>query len=405
MIKIIIFIYLSILIPLSGTVQSLFDEAVSEDDNKQSIESININGYIKSGITSPVTIDNIDTNYVETSLKISNSNNDTGKLYTDIRFRVENNDMLYDLREAWIELYLGPLDLNIGQQIIAWGRADGINPTDNLSVKGFSSFYVNEDDIRLSNFTTTAKLYLSPLIIETIVIPKYKYPDISVGSFTDEEINDVTYACKLTLESTFFEGSISWFDGRVPESGIKDFFTRTAAEQKVIGADFVFTFSNAAIRGESAYSITNGYNDEIYIPNPEVEYVIGIDSEINQSISLAIQYFGKWIQDWTELDTANTTVQISSLNRAIWGQTAESHNGISGRIGIDLFYETLTLDLFISFNLSTEELFSRFKSTWRIADAINIYAGINYIIGPEGTRADLAEEFLQVLFAEIKYSF
>lgn len=405
MIKIIIFIYLSILIPLSGTVQSLFDEAVSEDDNKSSIESINVNGYIKSGITSPVTIDNIDTNYVETSLKISNSNNDTGKLYTDIRFRVENNDMLYDLREAWIELYLGPLDLNIGQQIIAWGRADGINPTDNLSVKGFSSFYVNEDDIRLSNFTTTAKLYLSPLIIETIVIPKYKYPDISVGSFTDEEINDVTYACKLTLESTFFEGSISWFDGRVPESGIKDFFTRTAAEQKVIGADFVFTFSNAAIRGESAYSITNGYNDEIYIPNPEVEYVIGIDSEINQSISLAIQYFGKWIQDWTELYTANTTVQISSLNRAIWGQTAESHNGISGRIGIDLFYETLTLDLFISFNLSTEELFSRFKSTWRIADAINIYAGINYIIGPEGTRADLAEEFLQVLFAEIKYSF
>jgi hypothetical protein len=38
-----------------------------------------------------------------------------------------------DLREAYVNAYLGPLDLRIGQQIIVWGRADALNPTNNLT--------------------------------------------------------------------------------------------------------------------------------------------------------------------------------------------------------------------------------------------------------------------------------
>ncbi len=40
-----------------------------------------------------------------------------------------------DLKEAWLEYAVGDLDLRVGKQLLAWGLADGNNPTDNVNAR------------------------------------------------------------------------------------------------------------------------------------------------------------------------------------------------------------------------------------------------------------------------------
>lgn len=41
--------------------------------------------------------------------------------------------------------------LDVGRQIVVWGRADGINPTDNLSPRDYTRLVPDETDQRLGN--------------------------------------------------------------------------------------------------------------------------------------------------------------------------------------------------------------------------------------------------------------
>ncbi len=76
-----------------------------------------------------------------------------GKLFSEMRFRsgYEYNEQInqFQLREAYADLYLGDFDLRAGQQIIAWGRADGINPTNNLTPQDYFVRSPEPDDIRM----------------------------------------------------------------------------------------------------------------------------------------------------------------------------------------------------------------------------------------------------------------
>ena len=66
-----------------------------------------------------------------------------------------------DLLEAYITAHFGQADLRIGKQIIAWGRADGINPTDNLTPRDFVVLLPLEEDQRFGTTAIKLDTYLS----------------------------------------------------------------------------------------------------------------------------------------------------------------------------------------------------------------------------------------------------
>jgi len=61
-------------------------------------------------------------------------------------------------REGYLDLRLGALDVRLGRQIIAWGRADQINPTDNLTPRDFT-LLVPEDADQRSGTTGARAIY------------------------------------------------------------------------------------------------------------------------------------------------------------------------------------------------------------------------------------------------------
>ena len=94
-------------------------------------------------------------NYGELSLQLRTAKSAYGDGFADARIRYglqgDQQGTFIDLREAYVNAYLGPFDLRLGKQIIVWGRADALNPTNNLTPVDFRIRSPLEDDIRLGN--------------------------------------------------------------------------------------------------------------------------------------------------------------------------------------------------------------------------------------------------------------
>jgi hypothetical protein len=87
-----------------------------------------------------------------------------GKLFLDERYgkvvydgwgRKEAREKMaytdYRVRELYWTNSIGSLDIKLGRIMTAWGRADGINPTDNLSPRDFTLLVPEDGDFRYGN--------------------------------------------------------------------------------------------------------------------------------------------------------------------------------------------------------------------------------------------------------------
>src|ERR1041384_126015 len=67
---------------------------------------------------------------------------------------VRNEDLLRTdapqglLRELYLDLPLGPFDLRLGKQIVVWGGAGGMNPTDSISPRDRTLLAPDDADTR-----------------------------------------------------------------------------------------------------------------------------------------------------------------------------------------------------------------------------------------------------------------
>jgi len=57
------------------------------------------------------------------------------------------------LLESYVNLYSSSMDVRVGKQVIAWGRADALNPTDNLTSKDFTLLSAKDEEERRTGTT------------------------------------------------------------------------------------------------------------------------------------------------------------------------------------------------------------------------------------------------------------
>src|SRR5262245_22556421 len=90
-----------------------------------------------------------------------------------LRGPLERGNSSTVVREAFINLKLGKLDVRAGRQIIAWGRADGLNPTDNLTGEDLTLMATEDDDRRLGATAVRASYYAGDVSLTGIWLPEF----------------------------------------------------------------------------------------------------------------------------------------------------------------------------------------------------------------------------------------
>ena len=423
--------------------QSLFETA--EEESKDRALSYELNGYLRStlfvGKVSDRSEAELKSGYGEASLKLKVRKPNFGDAFAEVRFRkgYEFNDSLSEvnLREAYVNAYLGSFDFRIGHQIVVWGRADGFNPTDNITPKNMLVRSPDEDDRREGNFLIRSHYNIHPFRLEAIWVPSYRSslvptdllpfpPSVRLidPEYPDAELKHSAFACRLNFEWPAVDGSLSYFNGHNPFPGIAGTFPEILGDtlsqevflksyrMHVLGADFqTIVAGSLGLRGEIAYRKPHGdYETSIHIPNPDLQYVLGIDKEFSGSFSLIVQYIGRLIFDFEELRLPQSPVEraryvIESKNRLITSQQYEVSHSLSWRAEQSLLHETLKIELLGLFNMTSEELFLRHKLTYHLTDAFAFILGGELYTGPEETLFGTIDSALNCIFLELKASF
>lgn len=285
--------------------QGLFESELSNADTVQK-SSIEFDGYVRASAFGGTERYDYSTVFGEFCLQSKLSNNQTF-LFADLRFRngiffnKKHND--FQLKEAYAGYQSDKLNLFIGNQIITWGRTDGFNPTNHITPNDYFFLTANLDDQKLSNFLLRMEYRITSFLeIELIGIPIYKSSDYRFDLFDTGEnvsyeknvlpekiVKNGSFAAKFNFELPKIGFSISGFSGYDPFTGFNvqsiDWSTgtplitnaATAYRKNTIGFDFALPVNSWIIRGEAAYNITENYNQNMYIPNPDLTYVAGLE--------------------------------------------------------------------------------------------------------------------------------
>jgi hypothetical protein len=438
--------------------QGLFDAA--GHDQRDLLFQLNgfARGVMYAGPYGSPELPEIRSGYGQAGLKIGAFMDERGKFFSEVRFRsgYEYHDRIQQvqLREAYADLYLGPFELRAGHQIIAWGRADGINPTNNLTPQDYFVRSPEPDDRRLGNFLLRGRYTIKSRIrLEGIWVPVYRHSVYRFDLFDmpgfvnfteayrpEADLKNGSFAGKMELLYDRFDASVSWFSGYDPMPGIVaaplpevpgdnpviNLYARPFRQQTA-GFDFAFGLGSFGIRGEAAYrSPAAGFKGEIFVPNRDLRYVLGIDRSFGD-FSMTLIYSGQYVFDFEQIQMPEgfpeidpdvlrepavwgmlgslMDQQLVGFNRVISDQTRELSHTLVARPAISLFYNVLDIEVFGLYNLSTEEWVLLPKLAWSVSDNLKLSIGGQYFKGPVNTRYDWIAPVFNGGFMELKYTF
>ncbi len=341
------------------------------------------------------------------------------------------DDLKTDLRELYLDLKTGDLDLRAGRQLIVWGTVDNINPTDNLCPKDMRFFSSDVDERRLGVNALQAKYYFGNYYLSGIWIADFtasEFPtnnlpsniEMNAAQYPEEKAENTEHAFKLGTTRGSVDYSFSYYSGwnRLPEFGLERvvpassgpptiYLTPRFHRIQVIGGDFSTTAGKYGLRGEAAYSFTEGgkdYNPEIM--QPFLWAVLGTDRTFFENFNINLQYSYRHVYDFHDPDENTDPVQqqIALRNAMIQRQLAEDQNSVSLRLNDKWLQETLEADLLIMYDFYERDWMFQPKITYAFTDSFKTTWGA-YIFDGDADTFYGSMKNNSMIYCELKYSF
>ncbi len=377
----------------------------------------------------------------------------------DVRIR---SGWLYNEHQTVVEvkeLYAGfrsnKMDFLVGNQIVSWGRTDGVNPTGNLYPSDYFFLTPDPDDQRLPNFMVRTRLRITPEIeLDLIAVPFYRpsvyrydlfelAKGVNVGKilFPEKRIGNSSLAARFNVELPAIGFSVSWFTGFDPFYGCSiDTFNLMPTlvinlepqpyRKYSIGADIALPVQAWMLRAEAAYNLTSDYEKNVHIPNPAMFFVAGIERSIAGTTAI-LQYVGHYVSKFKTIHKpvmpppvpptdpgylayiqamliyGNNKVNYESelINRRLFNQLDRSSHLAMITLNRFFAYETLKAELTGLYNFTTLEYMARSGIDWKVTDHLAVKAGFSLMKGPDESLYKLSGEVLNGGYFGLKVSF
>ncbi|MFC1555447.1 hypothetical protein ACFL67_00030 [candidate division KSB1 bacterium] len=232
----------------------------------------------------------------------------------------------WDFQEAYIDFYYEWADIRLGKQIVAWGKADELNPTDVLNPQNLGNI-TEEKNIRKKGLMMfKSDIYLGENNLTLIWKPEFGHysfpvnnPRISLfaipnigavdPTMPENKLSSTEWAVKWSRTFGLYDVSAAYFDGwdniftpsfvyilnRLGEDvPVVDelSFLRT----KMYSVDFAGSMQSFGVWGEIAYFRTSDPDGEDpFIKNPYVQMVFGTDYTFMNGLKVNVQFMNEYI--------------------------------------------------------------------------------------------------------------
>lgn len=359
-----------------------------------------------------------------------------------VRGPVDDADATAELREAYVTVALGNLDLRAGRQILAWGRADGVNPTGNLAAEDLTLLTPDDADRRLGATSATVSYYVGGLSISGVWLPEFRGHRIALpddGRMSFDETKRAWPGDQWALRAEHTGGAVDWsmsfFRGLdlspdlepavIPSEGPKarsrgiailpiegptgepDVVELHHRRVHVFGADAATTFGRYGLRAEGAYVRTeDGSGTAPFAKNPFVFVVVGGDRTFDGRLNVNVQYLGRAVVRFRALPAGSSpgVAAVAQAQAILASQTRRVQHGASMRASYKWLHETLETEWAAVAYAGPRGVAMRPKVTYAVTDRLTVLAGAEVFRGEDASVFGLLRPN-STAFLEARWSF
>lgn len=329
------------------------------------------------------------------------------------------------LLEGYLTIHFARADIRIGKQIVAWGRADGINPTDNLTPHDFVVLLPFEEDQRFGTTALKVDAYLTAdLTLTLFTTPFFEPSKIPLGAAVEGKVVEhrpdhtrlnSELGLKLNRSGGALDWSFSYFHGYdlLPDARLIGLSAAGPVLElrhnriNVIGADAARNFGRYGFRAEAAYFLTRDRDgQDPTVKNPFLFYVAGIDRTFLENLNLNLQFVGRWVKDFSDPESITDPAlkAVATQNAIFDNQQDRTSYGLTSRIGEKWFNDTLEAELLFFMNSRPTNWFARPLVTYAFTDHVKGTIGGEIYQGPENSFFGRLKDN-RGAFAELRYGF
>lgn len=303
------------------------------------------------------------------------------------------------LREAYLQWDGEATTVRLGPQIVAWGRADRVNPTDNLTARDYTSPFTVDETQRIGAPALSVTRELGEAGRLSVLAKRFRP---SKGPSDNNELalparphdDETEYALKFDHTGESLDWSVSYFDGleklrslqliRGPANRILG-ASRGYAPLRAFGIDGAATVGAWGLRGELArlryrdtrYGATDGRLSHWY-------GIVGAETNLPGAATASVQYFFRHFGEAPVI--GNITPAEEALRRRLRIANNQFHtyqDGFTVRYGQRLWNDRVDYELVGMVNLREHDYAIRPRVSLRYSDHIKFLAGADVFKGKE----------------------
>lgn len=365
--------------------------------------------------------------WLKTSRRLSDGVSFLAEGWTSLRGPLEDGDATGELREAFVDLRSGRLDVRAGRQIIAWGRADGVNPTDNLSGHDLTLLVPDDADRRLGTTAVRASYYLGDVSLTGVWLPEFRGHEFALPApppgvafvREDDRWPGDQWAVRVEQTGRTADWSVSYFRGKdmAPDLGIDAVAAGIRLSHhrvRVLGADMTANLGRFGLRAEGAYAETEDTRGaDPFTKNPFVFIVAGADRTWGGLLNLNVQYLFRYVLDDPEADLqvrlnegeSDGFASVVATQQAILNsQTRRAQHGTSFRIAYKWLHETLEAEVAAAAYVRPKGATVRPKVVYAVTDDWKVLAGAEIFRGERSSLFGLLRPN-SIGYIELRWSF
>jgi len=311
-----------------------------------------------------------------------------GEAWLGTRGPLDGGETKGELREAYLNLKLNHFDVRAGRQIFAWGRADAINPTANLSGEDLTLLTPDSEDRKFGTTAVRIRYYLPhSFSVSGVWLPEFRstrfpFPDLGSGtSFIQDSPHWPAnqFAVRLDRSGGAVDWSCSYFDGfdLLPDLSVAS--GPSTSEQikishhrlRIIGADGATNVGHYALRVEGAFAFTQNNSDhDPFVKEPYLFAIVGGDRTYHGELNINAQYIFRFV---SELPHGPSTgdgfaTKVAEEEAIIGSQTERVQHGASTRVSDKWLHETLEAEIGVIGYFDPRGVLVRPKITYSFSD-------------------------------------
>jgi hypothetical protein len=301
------------------------------------------------------------------------------------------------VREAYAEHRVGPCGARLGRQIIAWGRADGINPTDRVSARDYTLLAAEEadnqwgaDGLQLSCEVAHGTLIagaFTPFAGSTVPLPVRP----SLEYQRAEHAGPVRTALKYERNNGALDWSLSYYHGAdvLPETAAVALGAAgvTAALRvptvRVLGHDGSWALSGplsgTVMRWEAAWTRASGGSRRADNVMAVIGAEVGLDAGASISAQWIAQRWDNFIQP--DISPANPAGFAALLDAPFTHRFDRVSHAAMGRWRKPWLNEQLVTDLTIVHDVTRHSSMVRGKANYAIDDKWRFVTSFDHFSG------------------------